>query len=277
MKKIVLFILSILVACFTLFVSFFVIDRKAPKISVTDNIIIACDISKDGLLNYARVEDENYKSLFIEEYSIEDVADKSKVTFVAMDKSNNVSRLEVPVKVEDSVKSYHIEQYKPLQLQINTKLIGSDYFALKNDCGWDIKEEFNIKNINTKQAGKYNVVVSSRKHHSDDIEVVFEVGDFLAPKINLRYEAISNYAGKLYSDEYFLDFIENIEDDNDDPDVLLDSVKCNWKDVLSADENGLVSKTGTYTISYVVTDSEGHVARKDMKINLSVNNEVVGG
>ena len=60
-----------------------------------------------------------------------------------------------------------------------------------------------------------------------------------------------------------------VEDNKDDPIDLIKRVTSNWRSVLDADEDGYVSKTGTFTITFKVVDSDGHTGATPYKLTLN--------
>ena len=156
-----------------------------------------------------------------------------------------------------------------MKLQLDAVLDAGEYFELKNECGWTIKESFEVIGIDTKHIGEYDVTISSKKHPSEKLLSSFEVDDYLAPKIILSYETLENYTGRYWDEDYFLEFVESIEDDADDEDMLRSRVTTNWEAVMNPSESGQVNTPGTYTITYSVTDSDGHVGKASMKVKLS--------
>ena len=276
MKKYLLLIFSIVIAISTLCVSLFVMDNSAPSININNTPVLACNITSNDLLNDVTVIDDDLKSFFIEETDILQIAETGKLTYVAIDESNNVSRKTVDVNVDSDVSTYHIEIVNPLQLQINTDLNGDDYFKLKNECGWTVSDNFVVNGINNKLVGEYDVTISSRKHVSENLNATFEVDDFLAPKIYLDRDVLENYTHRYWNDEYFLEFVDYVEDDNDDGDQLFNKIKTNWEDAMNPDEYGKVDNPGTYTVTYSVTDSEGNTGKTTLKVRLENYVEVVG-
>lgn len=268
MKKIVFLIISVLIAISVLCVSLFVLDNDAPTITLKSNPVLACNITRDDLLNNAVASDDDLKSFFIEENDLLQIAETGKVTYIAIDGSNNVRRVQFDVDVDSDVKTYHIEAIAPLEHQVNNILVSSNYFTLVNECGWNISDSFNVDGINTKQIGDYEVIVSSRKHQSPDFDAVFIVDDFKAPKIYLNTDLLENYTGRYWNDEYFMEFIDHIEDDNDDPNKLMNRVKVNWQSVMNPTSSGRIDNPGTYTVTYSVTDSEGNTGKTTLRVKL---------
>ena len=160
MKKYILLAISILVTIAVFVVSFFVLDNNAPNIVVNSTPIVACDVTMDDLLDYAYADDDSLKSFSIEENNLFQIAETRKLTYVAIDNSNNVSKKTVSVDVDQLVTNYEIKTIAPLQIQVNTKVIGEKYFKLVNGCGQDIEESFFLKGINPNTTGDYETIVS---------------------------------------------------------------------------------------------------------------------
>lgn len=253
----------------SIILSYFLSDNKAPLIEIVNQPTLACGISYDELLNNAKSDDENLKSFFIEENNLLNIADTKKITYVAIDKSNNVSKKSVDIDVSDDVTAYHIENLKPLNIQLNQKFNPTDYFVLKNRCGWEIDDYFTVNGADFNKIGLYDVKVSAKKHpEAEVLQTTIEVDDYLSPKIILIQNQIINKSERYYTDEYFMELIERVEDDEDNTDELLRSVTNNWKEVLLPTSSGYVEKTGTYTITYLVTDSKGNTGRTSLQLIL---------
>jgi len=271
-KNILAFIICFL--CVGAVVSTYIlIDRQSPTISVNSTPTLACNVSFDDLMNYADAQDnKGIKSFFIEEKSLSDIADYNHLTYVAIDENNNVSKQRVSVNVDPAVKTYHIEILKqPLQAQLRESLKVSDYLALKNECEWTIDDTFVVEGVDFSAAEEYDAKISVKKH--SDVDPVFatvEVADFNAPRIYLTEETYKDWANMIYTDEYFLGFIDRIEDDKDDPKELLEKININWRESMMPRSNGLVERGGTYTITYRVTDSDGNTGRETLKLLIEV-------
>lgn len=264
----VFLIVSILLAAGAFVASRVFIDRQAPIITVLSTPKLTADTTEADLLEYCSVEDENLKSFIIEESELINVAESGQVTYVAIDETNNTTKLVVDVEVDPKVNSFHIEAIKPLKLQIGNNLIGTDYFELKNECGWTLRDNFDVSGINNKTAGEYDVKVVSKKHECEPLYCTFEVADYLAPKITLNEDVYETYVGLIWNDDFLLEFVDTIEDDKDSQDELLKKVKTNWRTVMKPNDLDYVWNEGNYTITYSVTDSEGNIGRTTMVIRI---------
>lgn len=269
MKKYVLLIFSIILAVGVLAAYLFLLDNDAPEITINGKPYIACNIDENSLLNYITVKDDNLKSVFVEETSLLEIAESGKITYVAIDKHNNISKKQIAVDVDSNINDFYIEVINDLNHQINTKLVPSNYFSLRNKCGWEINDAFEVKGINNSIKGEYDVVVNSKKHKAEELNVTFVVDDFLAPKIILKNDTIENYVERYYDDDFFLYYIDHVEDDNDDPEVLASKVKTNWRESMNPSENGWISRPGTYSVTYYVSDENGNVGKTTLRVVLS--------
>ncbi|MBR4471130.1 MAG: hypothetical protein IKS54_07485 [Erysipelotrichaceae bacterium] len=221
--------------------------------------------------NASASDNDNIKSFFIEEKSLNDIADYAYLTYVAIDDSNHVTKQRVSVNVAPEVKEYHIEALKPLQIQLKSSLKMDEYLALRNECGWDIKDTFIVESVDYNTAGIYDAKITAKKHNNvEPLYASLEVADFKAPRIILNTETYRDWANKSYDDEYFLSFIDHIEDDSDDVSELSDKVIINWKEAMSPSSTGYMRRGGTYEITYRVTDSEGNTGRAVLNLILDV-------
>lgn len=268
MKNIVLVIISGLVAISVFCVSKFAVDNDAPKIDLISKPVLACNITTQDLLNNAQASDPNLKSFFIEENDLITIAENGKLTYIAIDENNNVARLQVDVNVDSDVSTYHIETKAPLEHQVNTNLVASKYFKLVNACDWEVEDTFVVAGVNTKTIGEYDVTVASRKHSSQSFDATFIVDDLKAPKIVLDREVLNNYTGRYWDSDYFLEFIDHIEDDKDSEEDLIKRVKVNWESVMNPTSSGRVDNPGTYTVTYSVTDADGNTGKTTLKVKL---------
>ena len=253
-------------------VTFVVTDRVAPTINISGNPKIGCEVTLNQLLTYGSASDNReLKSFFIEENSLLDIADNRYVTYVAIDESNNVSKKKVNVNVDRDITTYHIEVLEPIKVQLRGQFQSSKYLALRNECGWDIKDTFIVDGVDYNTIGEYDVIIKSKSH--PNVKSVFEtveVDDYLSPKIKLDSESHRAVSYSYFDDDYFLAFVEDIVDDKDSTNELKRKITCNWKDVLNADDDGYVRRVGTYTITYRVTDSDGNTGRANMSFILDV-------
>ena len=273
MKKLILPILIILICAGGVASTYLLKDRRSPDISVNGTPSLGCSVSFDDLMNYASVsDDKGVKSFFIEEKSLNEIADYSYLTYVAIDESNNVSKQRVSVHVDPEVKSYHIEILKqPLRVQLRKTLKADEYLALKNECGWDVEDAFQLEGVDYSTSETYDARISVKRHSNvEPVYTTVEVADFTAPRIYLTEESYKDWANMIYTDEYFLGFIDHIEDDKDDPEELYEKVVTNWREIMIPFSNGLMERGGTFTITYRVTDSDGNTGRATLRLLLEV-------
>lgn len=273
MKKILIPLFVTLLCLGAVASTYFLIDNISPRITVNNTPTLGCSVSFDDLMNYASADDnKGVKSFFIEEKSLSDIADYKHLTYVAIDENNNVSKQRVSVNIDPGVRTYHIEVLKqPLQAQIGESLKASDYLALKNECDWTISDTFIVEGVDFSQKEEYDARISVKKH--SNVEPVFalvEVDDFTAPRIILTDETYKDWANMIYSDEYFLEFIDRVEDDKDDPEELKERVYTNWREVMMPSSSGLMQRGGTFTITYRVTDSDGNTGKATLSLLIQV-------
>lgn len=272
MKKIIIPLLVTMLCAAAVASTFFLKDSQDPKISVKGTPSLGCSVTFNDLMNYASAEDnKGIKSFFIEEKSLSDIADFNHLTYVAIDEENNVTKQRVSVNVAPELKRYHIEVLKPLQAQIRETMNTSEFLSLKNECGWDVSDTFVIEGVDFTQQEEYDAVIKAKKH--SDVEPLYttvEVDDFNAPRIILTEETFRDWANTIYTDEYFLSFIDHIEDDKDDPDELLSKVTTNWRESMLPRSNGLMTRGGQFAITYRVTDSDGNTGKTTFRLLIEV-------
>ena len=279
MKRFVIPMIVFLLCVGAVVSTYFLKDNQNPDISINSTPSLGCSVTFDDLMNYASAEDnKGIKSFFIEEKSLSDIADYSYMTYVAIDEANNVTKQRVSVDVSPELKTYHIEILKPLQAQIRETMKTTEYLALKNECGWTIPDTFVIEGVDFTQQETYDATIKAKKH--SDVEPLFttvEVDNYNAPRIILTEETYRDWANMIYTDEYFLEFIDHIEDDKDDPNELLSRVTTNWKEVMMPRSNGLMTRGGTFVITYRVTDSDGNTGKTTFRLLLEVPVYATGG
>lgn len=257
-------------------VSYFLSDNSKPNIEILNKPTLACNISYNDLLRYAKADDNNLRSFFIEENDLLEIANNKVITYVAIDQSNNVSKKSIDIEVDDDITTYHIETIKPLNAQINQKFVSKDYFVLKNKCGWEIDDTFVVEGVDFNNIGSYDAKIKAKKHlETDVLETIIEVDDFLSPKIVLVSDQVKNYSERYYSNDYFLELIDYIQDDEDDSDDLIGKVISNWQEVLFPTSSGYVDRAGTYTITYRVTDSQGNTGKTTLRLILEKPEPIV--
>ena len=266
-----LLIVSVILNVLAVGSTFVLLDRKSPTITSKGTPTLGCGVKVEDLMAYGEaVDDKQLKAFFIEENELSDIADNNYLTYVAIDESNNVAKLRVPVVVDSDITRYHIEVLKPLKAQIRDTFKTSGYLVLKNECGWDIDDSFVIEGVDYTLQGEYEALVKAKKHsHVDPVYTTVMVDDFKAPRIVLSSESVSDWTNMYYNDDYFLDLVDYVEDDNDDPNTLKAKVTCNWRDVMNPSTSGYMSRTGTYNVTYRVTDSEGNTGRTTLKLTLN--------
>lgn len=271
MKRLVLAVLTILLCAGGVASTYFLLDRRAPDIEVSGTPSLACDVSFDDLLDHASAsDDKGLKSFFIEEKSLDTIADNGYLTYAAVDEANHVSKKQVSVNVDPIMKQYHLELIQPLIFQVNETVKISDYVSLQNGCGQDIKDRISIEGIDYDKIGDYEVSISSKKHSQiEPLVVNAEVVDLTIPRIYLTSDTASDTAGRYFSEEYFLDFVDHVTDDKDSEAVLMNNVTCDYLDVLPIYESGLVNRAGTYTITYQVMDSDGKTSTAQLLFTLN--------
>lgn len=269
-KNIILLVISILVIVGIITVSYSFGDRKLPQIEVNSTPKLSCSCGFDDLIEYASARDDNsIKSLLVEEKDINSVISSKKVTYVAIDSSDNVSKLKVPVQIDDEYTTYHIESIKKPTLQLGTKFNISDYFVLKNECGVEIDGRLKMTAISNNKLGEYDVKVESASYDVKPLYTKFTVIDERVPVITLTKDEIEYSSNSYWTIEDFTGIIDELYDDEDDIDYLLERMQINWEDVLNPDSNGYVTKVGKYEVAYTVTDSDNNVGKAKVLVNLT--------
>ena len=112
-------IVSVILSVLAVGSTFVLLDRKSPTITSKETPTLGCGVKVEDLMAYGEaVDDKQLKAFFIEENELSDIADNNYLTYVAIDESNNVAKLRVPVVVDSDITRYHIEVLKPLKAQI---------------------------------------------------------------------------------------------------------------------------------------------------------------
>ena len=268
MKKVLLSLFVVLLCGGAFASTYFLLDHKSPSIEINGEPTLACSVSFDDLMKFASASDEKaLKSFFIEEKSLNTIADNGYVTYVAIDEANHVSKKQITVKVEPELKQYHIDLLKPLRFQVNEKPVLEDYVRLRNACDWDEEGFLVIDGIDYNKPGTYDVTIRSKKHSDvEHLQETAEVSDLRVPKIILNTDYVERTSGAYFDDEFFMSFVDDVLDDLDVG--LKDKVECDWMDVLNASQSGYVSVSGTYMITYTVSDSEENTGKAELSFRL---------
>lgn len=265
MKKWLFLIFAIIVAGTVYGFSTFYVDNEAPIINVKDTPILACDITREDLLKYADIQDENLKDFFVEETDLATIAENGSLTYVAIDKNNNISKKEVKVEQDGDINVYHIEVIDDLSLPIRTNLLASKYFALKNKCGWSVRDSFTIDGVDRKTAGAYSAEISSRKYNSENLNVLFVVDDPEAPKIELEDISVTVNMNDELDYYFFEDLVKTIKDNKTDEEDLWNTLTIDYKNVLKVRNDDRV-EPGKYLITYTVKDNDDNVSRATLRV-----------
>ncbi|MDO4941109.1 MAG: hypothetical protein Q4E33_05410 [Erysipelotrichaceae bacterium] len=260
MKKLIILFICFIVCAGAVASIYFYTDNKSPVITINSNPKVGCDIKPDDLLEYASASDEHLKFFFVEEHDIKEIVKNKYVTYVAVDEDNHVTTDSVSVELDPKLETYHLELInKDIKTQVGKAIDPNEYVSLKNECGWNINETLSVEGVDYSSIGIYDVKVSAKKYENvEPIYVSIIVGDYESPKIVLKQEEGYDYSGKTFTDEYFNEMVETVEDDKDSSEELIKRVSSNWRSVLKADEDGYVDKVGTFTITYKVVDSDGN-------------------
>lgn len=281
MKKIFFLFYSILIFALIVGLSYFVGDIESPEIKVIEKPRLACSCKYEDLIEYAKASDENLKSFFVQDDGIAHVIESGYITYVAIDNSNNITKLKVPVEIDAEYTKYHLVNKNELQVQLGSKFNINDYFELQNECGITINDRLKISSFDLNKIGLYDVKVESMINHSNPLYVSIEVVDKNAPKITLTKDEIHWYTNRRWKDYDFLSIIDSLEDDIDSYDYLYERLEINWAEVMHPDNNGLVTGVGTYTVTYTITDSDNNVTKKKINVYLEpepvLTEEIIGG
>lgn len=273
-SKVVLILCILFLVIDVLVASFFVGDKEAPQIVIKEDPKLSCNCAYDDLINYAEaVDNNNIKSFFIEDKDISNIIDNKTITYVAIDESNNVSKLKANVIIGEDYSSYHIDIKEPLVLQKDSKFIINNYFELKNECGITINDRFKVSDFDIKKLGIYDIKVESTMHRSSPLYTTVEVIDATAPHITLSRTSLSNYTNRYWSEDYLKEYIDVLEDDVDDYDFLFERVKTNWEEVMHPDKNGKVTRAGDYVVTFTVTDSDNN--KTEIKLPIHLEEEII--
>ena len=237
------------------------VDSKEPTIEVISTPLLACDIEISDLLDYVSVNDEHLKTFFIEEDDLLEILNKDEVTYVAIDESNNISKIKVDVDSSEELKIFHIEEAKPLKINTNKNINIDEYFLLANECGWKKNSEFNISGVDFNTNGEYSAIVSSKKEKCDDINTLFVVEKKGAPTIHLVHPVHYAGANENFTEYYFDNLVDDIYDDNDD----IKYANIDWKDVLVKNNDGYYNE-GTYIVTYDVQDSDNNIGKSTLML-----------
>lgn len=269
MKKGLFCALSILVFVGAIASYFFVGDKTAPEIKIKSTPVLDENSGYDDLINYAEANDENLKSFVIENNSLLEILENKYITYVAIDKNNNIAKATVDVEIDPKYESFNIVCIKEPIVQINTKFDVNDFFVLQNEYGINLKDKLIVSEVDTSKVGECVVSIKSSSNLCDPLETKIRIINDSAPKITLNSEVIDYYANSYWSDYDFINIIDVLEDDVDSKDYLLENISIDWKDVLNAQSDGYVTTIGTFDVTYTVTDSDSNITKAMVKVILA--------
>ena len=117
MKKGLFCALSILVFAGAIASYFFVGDKTAPEIKIKSTPVLDENSGYDDLINYAEANDENLKSFVIENNSLLEILENKYITYVAIDKNNNIAKATVDVEIRSEGRE--LEIFKSIESYIH--------------------------------------------------------------------------------------------------------------------------------------------------------------
>lgn len=234
------------------------LDTEGPQIDYpSDYLTVACSLSYEDLLKEVEVTDRSgVRELFVEESDLNEIVANHKLTYVAIDNFNNVSKRQVGVRAEQAVGEFHISQLKDAVFEVGEPYDLDDYFTVSNGCGWRYPADLQIEGLKLEEVGEYDAMVYvSDDSTIDPLSVRAVVLDSFSPRITLKYEEL-----ELMVNEYF-DYrlaIKELSDDKDDYDFLYES--------LEIDGDVDVTSPGQYILTFRVHDSTQRVAEAELKV-----------
>lgn len=268
MKKGLFCAFSILVFIGVIACSFLLGDRTAPEIRIISTPRLDENSGIDDLLDYAEAYDENLKSFTIEDTSILHILENKHITYVAIDKYNNVSKAKVNVEIDPKYTNCSIVSICEPTIQVNDKFDVSDYFILQNEYGVNIEDKLIVGKVDTSKVGEYTISIKSSSNLCDPLETTITIINENAPRITLTKDTIEYYVDTYWSDYDFTNIIDTLEDDVDSYDYLLENISIDWERALKAQSDGYVSIPGTYEVTYTVTDSDGNETKTTVNVIL---------
>ena len=266
-KKILILVLSILICLGAILTSKLLNDNEGPKIKINnDKTTISCKTTFDELLKNASASDnEGIKEFFIEEKNFVDIVNNRKLTYVAIDNSDNVTKEVLYIEIDKNVANKKIETIKPLEVEYRHDFIISDYFRVTNGCGWEFDANLEVSGMDLKKIGTYDIVVKALKDSSIPVlETKLEVIDFETPIITLKYKELILEYGENYD---FRRLIEKIEDNKDSEEDLFEALEFSNIDT---------SKPGKQELKISVKDSDGKTSSVTIMVTIKENKEAQG-
>ncbi len=261
MKRLITLILLVSLMLGLLLFGLLRIDRKPPVISVKNrDQQFTCETTFENLLDNAFAEDDNeLKDFFIEERNYSEIAEDKKVTYVAIDSQNNVSKETLYLNVNDEVLKRKIVLLQPLKIELKDDFLLSDYFAVQNECGWTFKANLDLEGADLNSIGTYKVTVSAPKDPSIvPLVAEMEVNRFSVPVITLRETEIEHFVDEEIDPA---EEVVSIEDDKDSEEYLFDTLVID-------PGNYDPGKEGDYRITYSSTDSNGNTGTATLTVRV---------
>ncbi|HEY8365365.1 MAG TPA: immunoglobulin-like domain-containing protein, partial [Haloplasmataceae bacterium] len=243
-----------------------IIDNEKPELIIPNNITILLneEINREFFLNGVVVRD-NYDNITLDyvlvDYHLVNTskAGKYQVLYMVLDSSGNITKKIVEVIVKDNDVPV-FNNVNNIHIPVGTK----EYDFLENiECvdltDGNITDKINVydKYVDLQKVGIYPIVFSVLDSSGNYVEkVVFVyVYDDIAPLIigveELTFEVFTNLTKEI--------LIKNIKvQDNYDDDITID---VDFSEV----NNALL---GTYSITYIVSDSSGNIAYEITKLHI---------
>ncbi len=246
-----------------------VVDRTAPVISPVNKT-----------LGYTINVDVNGSSDIKKYVQAIDNVDGNISSFIESSKKLDTSRLgtqTIEFKVSDNVGNTSSETYEFYVSDNTAPVISTNKVTVDYGTSFDytkyvkITDNFDEKvkdvkvegNVNTKQIGQTTIKVTATDSSGNTTvkDIPVTVVDISAPKLTLTKSSVSIAKGKSIDlKSYIKSAVDNKDGD------LKNSVK------ISGSYNK--DKTGTYKITYKVTDKAGNTATKTLKVEVIISGDV---
>lgn len=238
-------------------------DKVPPVITFDEEeIAVAVGTAEEELLQGVTASDARdgdvTASLIVEGISSFDTEMKREVTYVAFDKSGNVSKATRKLSYTDYV-SPRFTLVAPLTLNLEESVYATNYVKAIDCVDGDITNKIRVREseLDPTREGLYTLTLSVQNSCGDMVERTFDVEVIsmgLIEETNTPKIQLSDYLVYLSKGSKFNggDYLTGVEDDQDQD--LLDRVGYD-DEVVDTDVPGM------YTVNYRVTDSDGYTGR----------------
>ena len=180
----------------------------------------------------------------------------------AVDSSGNTDAKSIRVNVVDSRGPIinFLGKEKKLVLEKGKEIDWHKYFQAIDNVDGDVSNSIIIDGFDANKIGLYSNVIISFSDHEGNVssyQLEIEVVDLIFPTLELNQQQVTMQYETPFDPSHFTKYIREANDNG-----------INMFDDVKIDLSELENKVGSYTIHYELTDSDGNLTKRDLKVNL---------